>query len=92
MYFCANIHVTSIIFLQVFPPSFHELPSPALDLFDLDEHFSSERVRVAQITNKCELGDLTWVLSVVTITHCLYAILQLINLLHKPSSFPAHIQ
>lgn len=41
-------------FVQVFPPSFHELPPPALDLFDLDEHFSSERVRVAQITNKCK--------------------------------------
>ena len=40
--------------VQVFPPSFQELPPPALDLFDLDEHFSSERVRVAQITNKCE--------------------------------------
>lgn len=38
----------------VFPPGFHELPTPSLDLFDLDEHFSSERVRIAQITNKCE--------------------------------------
>ena len=44
--------------MQVFPPSFHELPPPALDLFDLDEHFSSERVRVAQITNKCKLSSL----------------------------------
>ena len=32
---------------------FQELPSPSLDLFDLDEHFSSEKVRLAQITNKC---------------------------------------
>ncbi len=39
---------------SVFPPGLHELPPPALDLFDLDEHFSSERVRLAQITNKCE--------------------------------------
>ena len=44
--------------VQVFPPSFQELPPPALDLFDLDEHFSSERVRVAQITNKCQSHNL----------------------------------
>lgn len=44
----------------VFPPSFRELPPPALDLFDLDEHFSSERVRIAQITNKCGESDLEY--------------------------------
>lgn len=38
----------------IFPPSFHELLPPALDLFDLDEHFSSEKVRIAQLTNKCK--------------------------------------
>ena len=38
----------------MFPPQFCELPAPSLDLFDLDEHFSSERVRIAQLTNKCE--------------------------------------
>lgn len=42
----------------VFPPSFHEIPPPSLDLFDLDEHFSSERVRLAQVTNKCTDEDL----------------------------------
>ena len=25
-----------------------------LDLFDLDEHFTSEKARLAQITNKCK--------------------------------------
>jgi len=44
----------------VFPPSFQELTPPALDLFDLDEHFSSERVRIAQITNKCSDEDLEY--------------------------------
>lgn len=39
----------------VFPPSFRELEPPALELFDLDELFSSERVRLAQLTNKCRL-------------------------------------
>lgn len=39
--------------LQVFPPQFRELPGPALDLYDLDESFSSERARMAQLTNKC---------------------------------------
>jgi intraflagellar transport protein 52 len=28
-------------------------PPPALDQFDLDEQFASERVRLAQLTNKC---------------------------------------
>ncbi|KAL5456923.1 hypothetical protein EMCRGX_G034150 [Ephydatia muelleri] len=44
----------------VFPPTFHELASPALDLFDLDEHFSSERARLAQVTNKCSEEDLEY--------------------------------
>jgi len=31
-----------------------------LDLFDLDEHFASEKVRLAQLTNKCSDGDLEY--------------------------------
>ncbi|GCC23311.1 hypothetical protein chiPu_0001705 [Chiloscyllium punctatum] len=42
----------------VFPPSFRELPAPTLDLFDLDETFSSEKIRLAQLTNKCTDDDL----------------------------------
>lgn len=42
----------------VFPPRFKELDPPALELFDLDEHFSSENARLAQITNKCTDDDL----------------------------------
>lgn len=37
----------------VFPPAFRELGPPALDLFDLDDCFSSEQVRLNQLTNKC---------------------------------------
>ncbi|XP_046851186.1 LOW QUALITY PROTEIN: intraflagellar transport protein 52 homolog [Xenia sp. Carnegie-2017] len=37
----------------VFPPTFRELSGPPMELFDLDDHFSSEKVRIAQITNKC---------------------------------------
>uniref|UniRef100_A0A0B6ZRY0 Intraflagellar transport protein 52 homolog n=1 Tax=Arion vulgaris TaxID=1028688 RepID=A0A0B6ZRY0_9EUPU len=44
----------------VFSPSFQELPPPALELFDLDEQFSSEKVRIAQITNKCTDDDLEY--------------------------------
>ncbi|XP_063967830.1 intraflagellar transport protein 52 homolog [Lytechinus pictus] len=44
----------------VFPPAFRELPPPALDLFDLDESFSSEKARLAQITNKCTDDDLEY--------------------------------
>ena len=40
--------------LQVFPPSFRDLPPPSLELFDLDEAFSSEKVRMAQLTNECK--------------------------------------
>ncbi|KAK4885769.1 hypothetical protein RN001_002040 [Aquatica leii] len=36
----------------VFPPSFRELPPPPLELFDLDEAFSSPLTRLAQFTNK----------------------------------------
>eukprot|EP00058_Branchiostoma_floridae_P024482 XP_002609972.1 hypothetical protein BRAFLDRAFT_124392 [Branchiostoma floridae] len=44
----------------VFPPAFRELPAPSLDLFDLDEAFSSEKVRLAQLTNKCTDDDLEY--------------------------------
>mmetsp|Transcript_28767 Transcript_28767/g.81015 ORF Transcript_28767/g.81015 Transcript_28767/m.81015 type:complete len:501 (+) Transcript_28767:323-1825(+) len=40
----------------VFPPSVREPPPPALDLFDLDEVFASEHVRLAQLANKCSEG------------------------------------
>uniref|UniRef100_A0A667ZFM3 Intraflagellar transport 52 homolog (Chlamydomonas) n=1 Tax=Myripristis murdjan TaxID=586833 RepID=A0A667ZFM3_9TELE len=42
----------------VFPPAFRDLPPPMLELFDLDEAFSSEKVRLAQLTNKCTDDDL----------------------------------
>ena len=40
-----------------FPPSLREPPPPALDQFDLDEHFAKESLRLAQLTNKCTNGD-----------------------------------
>uniref|UniRef100_A0A8D3CMD3 Intraflagellar transport 52 homolog (Chlamydomonas) n=1 Tax=Scophthalmus maximus TaxID=52904 RepID=A0A8D3CMD3_SCOMX len=43
---------------SVFPPALSDLPPPMLDLFDLDEMFSSEKVRLAQLTNKCTDDDL----------------------------------
>lgn len=33
---------------------------PSLDLFDLDEQFSSEKIRLAQITNKCSDDDIEY--------------------------------
>lgn len=45
---------------SAFPPQFRELPGPALDLFDLDEGFSSEQARMAQISNKCGEEDLEY--------------------------------
>ncbi|XP_046739841.1 intraflagellar transport protein 52 homolog isoform X1 [Diprion similis] len=37
---------------SVFPPSFQELPPPALELFDLDEAFSSDLLKLSQLSNK----------------------------------------
>ncbi|XP_018043997.1 PREDICTED: intraflagellar transport protein 52 homolog [Atta colombica] len=37
---------------SIFPPSFQELSPPALELFDLDEAFSSDLLKLSQITNK----------------------------------------
>jgi len=45
---------------SVFPPSLREPPPPALDLFDLDEQFASEKVRLAHLTNKCNDDDLEY--------------------------------
>uniref|UniRef100_A0A8C6PD84 Intraflagellar transport 52 n=1 Tax=Nothobranchius furzeri TaxID=105023 RepID=A0A8C6PD84_NOTFU len=42
----------------VFPPALNDLPPPMLDLFDLDETFSSEKARLAQLTNNCTDDDL----------------------------------
>ncbi|KAI9361244.1 hypothetical protein DFJ73DRAFT_814531 [Zopfochytrium polystomum] len=44
----------------VFPPALRELPPPSLELFDLDEHFASEKVRLAQLTNKCNDDDIEY--------------------------------
>ena len=40
---------------QVADPS-----APPLDLFDLDEEFSSDRARLAQLANKCEPKDIVY--------------------------------
>jgi intraflagellar transport protein 52 len=39
--------------LAVFPPIFSDLPPPPVELFDLDEAFSSEKTQITQLTNKC---------------------------------------
>lgn len=44
----------------VFMPCMRELPPPALDQFDLDEHFAGEKLRLAQLTNKCKDEDLEY--------------------------------
>lgn len=44
--------------MATFPPCLREPPPPALDLYDLDEQFASERVKLAQLTNKCSDDDL----------------------------------
>jgi intraflagellar transport protein 52 len=44
----------------VFPPTLKELPPPSLDLYDLDEQFASEKIRLAQLTNKCSDDDVEY--------------------------------
>ncbi|CEM35579.1 unnamed protein product [Vitrella brassicaformis CCMP3155] len=44
----------------VFPPIYRDPPPPALDLFDLDEQFASERIQLAQLTNKCSDDDIEY--------------------------------
>lgn len=39
--------------LACFPPIFSELSPPPIELFDLDEAFSSEKTQITQLTNKC---------------------------------------
>ncbi|CAD8187499.1 unnamed protein product [Paramecium pentaurelia] len=53
---------TPLLGLQpaLFPPIPRELPPPPLELFDLDEEFASEKVRLAQLTNKCSNDDLEY--------------------------------
>jgi intraflagellar transport protein 52 len=41
----------------VFPPSLKELDPPSLELFDLDDHFANEKIKLAQLTNKCTNVD-----------------------------------
>ncbi|KAJ3151652.1 Intraflagellar transport protein 52 [Geranomyces michiganensis] len=43
-----------------FPPLPTDLPPPSLELFDLDDSFASDRVRLAQLTNKCTDDDLEY--------------------------------
>ena len=44
----------------VFPPNFRSLPKPALELYDLDQAFSSISTRLTQISNKCTDKDLDY--------------------------------
>ncbi|EGT58802.1 hypothetical protein CAEBREN_29520 [Caenorhabditis brenneri] len=44
----------------VFPPTFQELPMPPLELFDLDEQFSSPEIQLSQLANRSEEEDLVF--------------------------------
>jgi len=39
--------------LQVYPPPFQELPSPFLELFDLDSIFGSKKSSLAHLATSC---------------------------------------
>lgn len=44
----------------LFPPILKELQPPKLELFDLDGEFASEKIKLAQVTNKCNNSDLDY--------------------------------
>ena len=44
----------------VFLPCIKDLQPPSLDLFDLDEQFASEKIKMAQLTNKCADEDIEY--------------------------------
>jgi len=44
----------------VFLPNIKDLPPPAMDLFDLDDQFASEKIKMAQLTNKCTDEDVEY--------------------------------
>jgi len=46
--------------LAVFDPIIKDFPVPNLELFDLDEQFASEKIKLAQTTNKCTDEDLEY--------------------------------
>jgi intraflagellar transport protein 52 len=48
-----------------FPPILREPPNPSLELFDLDDEFASEKVKLAYLTNKCNNEDLDYYLKEV---------------------------
>ena len=54
------LYTGQLLQAAVFPPQFRNLDDPQLELFDLDEAFSSEKSRLAQITNKCGEEDLEY--------------------------------
>jgi intraflagellar transport protein 52 len=44
----------------VFLPKMRDLEPPSLDLFDLDQEFASDKIQLAQLTNKCTDEDLEY--------------------------------
>ena len=46
--------------LAVFDPIIKDFSVPSLELFDLDEQFASEKIKLAQVTNKCNDEDLEY--------------------------------
>ncbi len=48
---------------SVFPPILVELDPPKLELFDLDEEFASQEIKLAQLTNKTTNKDLEYFIS-----------------------------
>ena len=74
----------------MFPPQFRNLDDPKLELFDLDEAFSSEKSRLAQITNKCGEEDLEYYIRYRRTVNMVHGWWTTLRLLLNESSF--HLQ
>ena len=46
--------------LEAFYPIIKDFPVPNLELFDLDEQFANEKIKLSQTTNKCTDEDLEY--------------------------------
>ena len=46
--------------LAVFDPIIKDFQVPNLELYDLDEQFANEKIKLAQVTNKCNDEDLEY--------------------------------
>jgi len=51
--------------MQVFPPAFHDLVGPPLELFDIDDAFETDCQKLGRLSNRCKNDDIPYYLQCV---------------------------